>query len=686
MSAASLTIELLTEELPARGLRALGERFGDEIAKGLARLGLRAADASFDCFATPRRLAVRLSAVLGTQPEQQIERKGPAVASGLRNGEPTQALLGFAKSCGVEPSRLDRMTEGKNEYFVYRTTRPGAALDALLPELVEQAIRALPAAKLMRWGDSDIQFIRPIHGILVLWGTQVLPGPVLGLTPGRSTAGHRFLGAPTIELESADQYPALLRERGRVIASFAERADAIAAALRQHAGAARLADESLVEEVAALVEYPAVYEGRFDSAFLQVPQECLMLTMKANQKYFPLLDAEGRLINRFLIVSNMDVEDPAFIIQGNERVLRARLSDARFFFEQDRRQTLADYVPQLASVVYHNRLGSQLERSARIEATALGIAQALGLPEADAVRRAAHLCKADLMTGMVGEFPELQGTMGMHYARHEGESATVSQAIEAHYRPRFAGGPLPQDRVGDCVALADKAETLVGIYGIGLIPTGDKDPFGLRRAALGMVRILVEHGLALDVRQILQAARAQFTQALSDTVVEDLIGFLHERLRSYLRERGHSTEDIEAVLGIGLQAFDTLLSRLEAVRVFRELPAAASLAAANKRIANILRKSGTGAAVDPALFSQAEEARLYKTLVALEPVIDGQLRAGQFQDALLGLSGLREDVDGFFDKVLVNTEAADVRENRLGLLTRLNRLMNQVADLSRLAA
>ena len=688
MKPAGLLIELLTEELPARGLRELGERFGGDIAAALAKLGFRDAQARFLCFATPRRLALLADGVHAVQPEQRVERRGPAVATGLKNGEPTPALLGFAKSCGVPVQELARASDAKGEYFVHRSLRAGAPLAEHLATVVEQAAKALPAQKLMRWGDSDVQFIRPVHGVVMLWESEVVAGTVLGIAAGRDTAGHRFMGERTLRLGEAADYPRLLLDRGKVIPAFDERASRIRAQLEQHAGGDRLADETLIEEVAALVEWPAVYEGRFDPAFLDVPQECLMLTMKANQKYFPLLDPSGRLRNRFLLVSNMAITDPAFIVSGNERVLRARLADARFFFDQDRKHPLASFVPKLAAVVYHNKLGSQLDRTERIGRIAAALTGELAPGDAElaaAVQRAAHLCKADLLTGMVGEFPELQGTMGMYYARHDGETDAVCRAIEAHYRPRFGGGPLPDDRVGDCVALADKADVLTGIFGLGLVPTGDRDPFGLRRAALGVVRILVEHALPVDAGNLLAQARAQFKGvAIADTVVRDLMEFLYDRMRSYLREKEHAVDEIEAVLAKQPTRFDTLLAKLHAVREFRALPAAESLAAANKRIANILRKSGAGGRVDPALFREVAERALFDSMAALEPQVEQHLRAAEFSQALQRLAGLRDAVDAFFDRVLVNTEEVDVRSNRLGLLTRLNQLMNRVADISRL--
>ncbi len=695
MNHATLLVELLTEELPARGLRELGVRFGRSVAEALAKAGFSAADTPVRTYATPRRIAFTVDAVARIQAEQTIERKGPSVAAAWKDGEPTPALTGFARSCGVSIESLGRAGEGKTETMVFRSTRAGEVLEAHLPAMVETALAGLPAHKLMRWGNGDTEFIRPVHGLMMLWGNETLAGSVMGLVAGRTTRGHRFLGEGVVTIDHADSYADTLRRRGKVTADFAERAALIKDALEAAAGDASLADASLIEEVTALVEEPAVYEGRFDPAFLQVPQECLMLTMKANQKYFPLLDAEARLLDRFLIVSNMPIAAPANIVRGNERVLRARLSDARFFFDQDRRHRLDSRVERLASVVHHNKLGTQRDRTARIVNLATSIARALATHAGDPVdealvARAALLCKADLVTGMVGEFPELQGTMGMYYARHDGEPEAVCDAIEAHYRPRGAGAALPGHVVGDCVALADKLDTMAGIHGIGLIPSGDKDPFGLRRAALGVVRILVEHRLDLDLDALLTLACDSFEdRGFAPTLAADLRVFVLERLRSWLRDQNHLPDEIDAVLALAPTRLHTVPSILDAVRNFRQLPEAEALAAANKRISNILRKSAPAAGavtVATAHLHEAEERALFERLLALEPVLEQDLQAGHFGPALQRLSALREPVDAFFDKVLVNATDEQVRANRIALLQRLNRLMNRVADISRLAA
>ncbi|MFN0299386.1 MAG: glycine--tRNA ligase subunit beta [Burkholderiales bacterium] len=686
-SQASLLVELLTEELPPRAVRLLGDAFAEALVKDLRADGLAAASAAFSAFATPRRLAVLIREVEGHAADRTVVVKGPSVKAGLgADGSASQALQGFAKKQGIAVEQLERQSDGKQEVFMHRSIVRGAKLDAVLADKVGLALKKLPIPKMMRWGDTDHEFVRPVCGLVMLHGERIVPGSVLGRASGRSTRGHRFLGKPDVQIANADTYEQILESDGKVIASFSARANKIRAELAQATrGATIAADDALFDEVTALVEWPAVYEGTFDKAFLDVPQECLMLTMKANQKYFPLVDGQGKLLNRFLLVSNMAIDDSRNIVRGNERVLRARLSDARFFFDQDRKQTLASRVEPLSKVVYHNKLGSQHERAGRIEHLAEVIA---GLLKADTstARRAAHLCKADLLTGMVGEFPELQGIMGRYYARHDGESERVADAIEAHYRPRFAGDALPDHPTGDAVALADKLDTLVGIHGIGFAPTGDKDPFALRRAALGALRILIEHSLPLDLPELLRFARDGFAgKALHETVDNDVFVFMLDRLRSILRDRGYAPDEIEAVLDAMPARIDLVIPRLEAVREFRKLPESGSLAAANKRIGNILKKSGFADLVDPDLLVDAEEVELYEHLERLEPEIKRFMDDQQYADALRWLASVRDRVDAFFDKVLVNADDPKLRNNRLGLLTRLNRLMNQVADISKLA-
>jgi glycyl-tRNA synthetase beta chain len=630
--------------------------------------------------------------VLPVQPERPVERKGPYVAQALgADGKPSQALLGFARSCGVEVAALARGSDAKGEFFAFRSVKRGEPIEQHLPGIVMQALKKLPTPKVMRWGAGEAQFVRPAHGLIMLLNDRVVPGEVLGLASGNRTQGHRFLGDGALRIESAGSYLETLERRGSVIASFARRREAIAEALHKAAagfGGSIADDPALLDEVTALVEYPAIYAGTFDPAFLAVPQECLILSMKQHQKYFPLLEpGSGTLLNRFLIVSNLLTDDPKDIVAGNERVLRARLSDAKFFFDQDRKARLAARVERLGAVVYHNRLGTQLERVQRIEKLASAIAERLKADVAKA-ERAAHLCKADLLTDMVGEFPELQGIMGQYYARHDGEDETVARAIEAHYHPRFAADTLPQDNVGSAVALADKLDTLVGIYGIGLVPTGDKDPFGLRRQALGVLRILAERELPLDLVELLQMAKLSFAiGVVADSVAADLHAFMLERLRNYLRERGFALDEIDAVVGQNPTRIDLVVPRLKAVQAFRALPEAEALASANKRIRNILRKTTVSqASVDPALLSERAEKDLYEATSRLMPRVRALVEDEDYAEALRVLAGVRKEVDTFFDEVMVMTDEPLTRDNRLALLAQLEALMNQVADISKLGA
>jgi glycyl-tRNA synthetase beta chain len=702
---AALLVELLTEELPPKALARLMEAFAGGVHDGLKEKFFLAAGAEARPFATPRRLAVLVTEVLDRQPDRQVERKGPAAASALdAAGRPTAALLGFARSCGVEVSRLEKRCGDKGEYFVYRASQKGEPLKQHLAAIVEAALKKLPIPKLMRWGSGEAQFVRPVHGVILLHGGRVVPGTVLGLKSGNKTRGHRFLSKSAIVIKHAADYEKILRVQGNVIASFEERYETIKrmldrAAQRLEKGATWIVGrqqpgdvreeydlQELVKEVTALVEYPQVYAGSFDKAFLEVPRECLIVSMRQHQRYFPLADKQGRLLPRFLFVSNLKTAHPKEIIHGNERVLRARLADARFFYDQDRKQRLAERLPRLANVVYHNKLGSQLERVQRLEKLAGGIAQLLEV-DARLVARAALLCKADLLTEMVGEFPELQGIMGRYYARHDHEPAEVADAIEQHYWPRTAGGELPRHPVAVCVALADRLDALVGIYGIGLVPTGEKDPFGLRRAALGVVRLLSEKSLPLDVLELLWRARGCFPPGVvADGVVQDLHGFLLERLKPYLREKGFEPDEIEAVVALNPTRLDQVLPRLAALKEFRRLPEAQALAAANKRIRNILRQAGGKAAgaVDAARLVAAAERKLYEEVCALEEQVTPLLKSGNYTAALKQLAGLRPAVDTFFDQVMVLVEDAAVRDNRLALLRRLANLFLNVADVSRL--
>ena len=697
MTAHNLLVELFTEELPPKALATIGEAFATKIADGLRKRGLATPDAAVTSFATPRRLAVHLTAVLATSPDQpKREKVLPVSVAFDAEGRPTQALakkLAALSAAHVDPASLERASDGKQDSLYYSFVAPGMPLAEALQASLDEAIAQLPIPKVMRYqrpDGSDVHFVRPAHRLVALHGAQIVPVKALGLEAGRETFGHRFLGQGRLLVSDADSYAGQLEREGAVLPGYRQRREHIRRALEDAAQArqAHLAEhDALLDEVTALVEHPVVYAGQFDPAFLAVPQECLILSMKQHQKYFPLVDAAGKLLPQFLIVSNLRTDDPSDIVRGNERVLRARLADAKFFFDQDRKAPLESRVERLGAVVYHNKLGSQLERVKRLTRLAGEIARLLGA-DPDKAERAARLAKADLVTDMVGEFPELQGIMGMYYAHHDREDETVARAIEAHYHPRFANDTLPADNIGAAVALADKLDTLTGIYGIGLVPTGDKDPFGLRRAALGVLRMLVEKPLPLDLGQLLSLARAQFAgEAVSQSVAADLHGFMLERLRHLLRERGFEATTIDAVVSQNPTRIDLVLPRIEAVRAFLAMPEAPSLAAANKRIRNILRK--TDAAVgepDAALMPEAAEKALFASVTALEPSVESFVRNEDYTDALRLMAGVRPVVDAFFDEVMVMTDEPLIRANRLALLARLERLMNQVADISRLAA
>ncbi|POZ60548.1 glycine--tRNA ligase subunit beta [Chromobacterium alticapitis] len=683
---ATLLIELLTEELPPKALPRLAASFAQTITEELKKAQFVAADAEAVVYASPRRLAVQLPGVLAVQPDQRITRQGPAAAAGMKDGQPTPALAGFARSCGVEVSELSIVNNGKQDVYAYSSTKVGEALSAALADIVGLALKKLPAPKLMRWGDSDLQFVRPVHGLIMLHGDQVVAGEVLGLQSRNATRGHRFLSQGEVSISHADAYARVLHEEGKVIASFAARRELIGHKLAEAAaklGATIAAPDALFDEVTALVEWPVVLEAGFEAEFLNVPQECLILTMQQNQKYFPLLDGNGKLMNRFLLVSNIEPQDPSFVVGGNERVLRARLSDAKFFFEQDQKHRLDSRLPRLANVVYHNKIGSQLERVERLQIIAGAIAHELGADTALAAR-AAYLAKADLVSDMVGEFPELQGIMGMYYAQHDGEHDEVATAIEGHYHPRFAGDTLPQGKIATAVALADKLETIVGIWGIGLIPTGDKDPFALRRAALGVVRMALEADL--DLKQLLTIVAEAFPEGkLSAKVADEVFGFMMDRLKNYLAA-DYKGDEIDAVLALAPSRIHEVRAVLAAVAGFKALPEAASLAAANKRVNNILKKAeGEVGVADAALLQEAAEQALYAAVQALAPAVEAKFAAHDFAGALTQLASLRAPVDAFFDGVMVMAEDAKVRANRIALLASLAALFNRVADISLLA-
>ena len=712
MTAQNLLVELFVEELPPKALKKLGEAFAGTLFEQLKSQGLTAADSVVTPYATPRRLAAHITHVAAKAADKAVQVKLMPVSVALdAAGNPTPALLKKLQAVGADPSvvpTLKRQPDGKAEALFLDSLVTGATLDTGLQKALNEAIAKLPIPKVMTYqlqegtplpGWDSVQFVRPAHGLVALHGSSVVPVTALGLTAGRSTHGHRFEAvADPITIVDADRYADTLRDKGAVIASFDERRAAIESQLKTAAAQAgpalqAIEDEALLDEVTALVERPNVLVCSFEQEFLDVPQECLILTMKANQKYFPLLDAQGKLTNQFLVVSNISPADPSAVIGGNERVVRPRLADAKFFFDQDRRKTLESRVPQLAKVVYHNKLGTQGERVERVRAIAKAIGQQLGGDVlAQAADEAAKLAKADLLTDMVGEFPELQGVMGGYYARHDGLSEDIAFAIEDHYKPRFAGDELPRGQVGTVVALADKLETLVGLFGIGNLPTGDKDPFALRRHALGVIRMLVEKDLRLDMPAVVAQAAQAFGALLPDATKsnEQLLNFFYERVNGYLRERGASAQEADAVIA-ARPMWGEFPKALDAVRAFAALPEAPALAAANKRIGNILKKAGDAeqvvdAHVSELLLQEPAEKALYEAMQRIVPQADAQFDAGDYTASLQTLAALREPVDAFFDGVMVNAEQIDLRLNRQGLLKTLHQAMNRVADLSRLAA
>ncbi|KAF1006410.1 MAG: glycine--tRNA ligase subunit beta [Burkholderia sp.] len=694
---APLLVELLTEELPPKALARLGDAFAEGLAQRLAACDLIEGEAVFERFATPRRLAVLIFNVRAVSPERQVREKVLPVSVAIDvHGNPTPPLAKKLAALGrpeLGISDLERAQDGKAEAFFLNYSVPGATLVNGLQAALKEIRDKLPIPKMMTYqcpDGSDVQFVRPVHRLTVLHDTEVVPVSAFGIDASDTTLGHRFLSSGTVTISSATSYAETLRKRGRVSAHFVDRKEQIRTALAEQAGGDTVVmPEALLDEVASLVEWPVVYACRFEEEFLQVPQECLILTMQINQKYFALTDATGKLRSRFLIVSNIETATPVEIVEGNERVVRPRLADAKFFFETDKKTRLVDRVPRLANMVYHNKLGSQLARIKRIEAIAFGIAPAIGA-DAALARRAARLAKADLLTDMVGEFPELQGIMGTYYARHDGEPEEVAVACTEHYQPRFSGDTLPKTAVSTAVALADKLETLVGIWGIGLTPTGEKDPFALRRHALGVLRLLLEKQLPLDIVELLSAAQASFSGIAAGVAdsTEEIFAFFLDRLRGLLRERGYSSGEIDAVLGLAPTRIDELIARLDAVREFTRLAEAKALAVANKRISNVLKKSegAVPGAIRPALLAETAEKVLAEKLAQVAPRVQSQLAARDYTGALSALAALRAPVDTFFNNVMVNTEDPALRANRLALLSALHQQMNCIADISKLAA
>ncbi|WP_287744048.1 glycine--tRNA ligase subunit beta [Diaphorobacter sp.] len=719
MNHQNLLVELFVEELPPKALQKLGDAFAGVLLEQLQAQGLTSVHSQLTAFASPRRLAAHITEVLPAAADKAVSQKLMPVAVGLdASGQPTPALLKKLTALGADAAsvpQLKRVHDGKAEVLFFESMAKGALLADGLQKALDEAIAKLPIPKVMRYqlqdGWTSVHFVRPAHGLVALHGSEVLVGvQALGLTAGNTTHGHRFeASVDPVVIQSADSYAKQLRSEGAVIASFAERRAEIArqlqaAADRVGGGVQPIEDAALLDEVTALVERPNVLVCEFEKEFLAVPQECLILTMKANQKYFPLLDAEGKLTHQFLVVSNISPQDASAVIQGNERVVRPRLADAKFFFDQDRKKTLVSRVDQLAKVVYHNKLGTQGERVERVRhiakaiATQLFTALAQGNAALDSqegeiaqdylltcVDNAALLAKTDLVTDMVGEFPELQGIMGGYYAVSDGLPDEVAHAIEDHYKPRFAGDALPRENVGVVVALADKLETLVGMFGIGNLPTGDRDPFALRRHALGVIRMLVEKELPLDLDALLASAVPAFGDKIEDTSAQ-LADFIYDRLAGSLREQGYSAQEVDAVIALRPQRLALVPRQIEAVRAFATLEQAPALAAANKRVTNILKKAGE---VDPhvneELLQEPAEKDLYTALQRFVPEANAQFDSGDYTASLQTLAVLRAPVDAFFDDVMVNAEELALRLNRQGLLKKLHMAMNRVADLSRLA-
>jgi len=686
--ARDLLIEIGTEELPPKALKRLSEAFERGVADGLSRAGL--GHGSIEAYASPRRLALLVPALAERQPDRTQQRRGPALQAAFgEDGCPTKAAEGFARSCAVAVEDLEKLETDKGAWLVFNSHEAGRATGELVPGIVEQALEALPIPKRMRWGALEVQFVRPVHWLVLLYGEEVIQTELLGVNSGRESRGHRFHHPGPLYIGEPAAYAPLLETEGHVLADFAARREAVRAQVLEAAAQLQggaVIDEDLLDEVAAMVEWPVPVVGHFDARFLDVPAEALVSTMKTNQKYFHVLDADGALMPCFIAISNIDSREPAKVREGNERVIAPRLADAEFFWNQDRKHSLQSRLDSLKQVVFQKKLGTLFDKAERVARLAKWTAGTTGA-EALAAERAGLLSKCDLMTDMVGEFPELQGIMGRYYARHDGEPEAVALALDELYRPRFAGDALPGTPVGQAVAIADRLDTLVGIFGIGQSPSGDKDPFALRRAALGVLRTLIEQGLELDLAAALHQAQAGYPDGtLAGDVVEQVFEFMMDRLRAYFLERGHAHDTFEAVLAQRPTRPADFAARIAAVDTFRELPEAESLAAANKRISNILRQAGGHAAgpVDGERLVEPAERALDARVDSLAGEVAPLLAAGEYADGLMRLAALREPVDTFFDQVMVMDEDPDLRANRLALLARMRNLFLEVADLSQL--
>ena len=685
MTTQNFLVEIGTEELPPKALKTLATSFADNVEAELNQAGL-----TFDkieWFAAPRRLAVKVLNLATQQPSKEIEKRGPAVSAAFdAEGKPTKAAEGWARGCGITVEQAERIATDKGEWLIHRAKIEGQPTKNLLNDIVANALAKLPIPKPMRWADKTVQFIRPVHTVTMLLGDELIEGEILGVASARTIRGHRFLGEKEFEIQHADQYPQLLREKGSVVADFNERKAEILAKSQAKAtalGGVADIEESLLEEVTSLVEYPNVLAAKFEERFLAVPAEALVYTMKGDQKYFPIYDKDGKLLPHFIFVSNINPEDPTAIIEGNEKVVRPRLTDAEFFFKTDLKQKLVDRLPRLETVLFQQQLGTLKDKTDRIEQLAGEIAKQIGADEAKA-KRAGLLSKCDLMTNMVFEFTDTQGVMGMHYARHDGEDEEVAVALNEQYMPRFAGDELPKSLVASAVALADKFDTLTGIFGIGQAPKGSADPFALRRAALGALRIIVEKNLPLDLEDLVKKSAALFGDKLTNSnVVADVVDFMLGRFRAWYQDEGIAVDVIQAVLARRPTRPADFDARVRAVSHFRTLDSAEALAAANKRVANILAKAeGDIGAIDVALCVEPAEQVLTQSVLSLAKEIQPLIAQSEYTAVLDKLAGLRQPVDNFFDNVMVNAEDAKLRQNRLAILNTLQGLFLQVADIS----
>lgn len=686
MTTQNFLAEIGTEELPPKALKKLAAAFAENVENELNQASL-----SFDkveWYAAPRRLAVKVLNLATNQPSKEIEKRGPAVSAAFdAEGKPTKAAEGWARGCGITVDQAERLATDKGEWLVHRARIEGQPTKNLMLDIVARSLANLPIPKTMRWGDKTVQFVRPVHTVTLLLGGELIEGEILGIASGRTIRGHRFLGEAEFQIAHADDYPQMLKDKGSVIADFNERRAIILADSQAKAtalgGVADIEDD-LLDEVTSLVEFPNVLTATFEERFLAVPAEALVYTMKGDQKYFPIYDKNGKLLPHFIFVSNINPEDPTAIIEGNEKVVRPRLTDAEFFFKTDLKQRLEDRLPRLETVLFQQQLGTLLDKTKRIQALAGEIAEQIGADKAKAAR-AGLLSKCDLMTNMVFEFTDTQGVMGMHYARHDGEDEEVAVALNEQYMPRFAGDQLPKSLVASAVALADKFDTLTGIFGIGQAPKGSADPFALRRAALGALRIIVEKNLPLDLEKIVEKSTALFGDKLTNkNVVDDVVDFMLGRFRAWYQDEGIAVDVIQAVLARRPTKPADFDARVRAVSHFRTLDSAQALAAANKRVSNILAKveGKISSKIDRTLLLEPEEKALAEQVIALQTELAPVFAKGEYQTALDRLAGLREVVDNFFDKVMVNAEDEKLRQNRQAILNVLRNLFLQVADIS----